>query len=182
VYTGSNLAYAITSQMELASQWDSDHRAQPQSAVGNGGSGFAEVFQVQRPRLAVGQPLAKISVPSARWSGVVLEGTDERVLAGGPGHVVSTAYPGEPDNMVISNHNTYSMQFADLKPGDQILLDADYGRFVYRVAATRITGPDDRSATGHIKKARLTFITCWPLWAGAFAAQRLVVVADQVAG
>ena len=116
IYSGSNAAYDATSQSELVSQWDSTHHAQTPATQSQapGATSFGSVFQIQRPRLAVGQPLAKISVPSAKWSGVVLEGSDSRVLAGGPGHVVGSAYPGEPDNVVISNHNTYSMQFGGI--------------------------------------------------------------------
>jgi sortase A len=183
IYAGSNYAYDTSSQSELTAQWDRNHRNPPAPASttqSTSTTGFGDVFQVQRPRLAVGQPLAKISVPSVRWSGVVLEGSDDRVLAGGPGHVVGSAYPGEPDNVVISNHNTYSLQFGDLKPGDQIILDTDYGHFVYRVTGTRVAGANDRSITAHTDKAQLTFTTCWPLYAGAFATQRFVISAVPV--
>jgi LPXTG-site transpeptidase (sortase) family protein len=182
VYAGSNAAYDATSQTELTSAWDSSHHDAPTAAPTPTASGvFGNAFQVQRPRLAVGQPLAKMSVPAVSWSGVVLEGSDDRVLSGGPGHLVGSAYPGEPDNVVISNHNTYSMQFSKLKAGDQIILETGYGKFIYRVTNFSTIDAKDRSVTRHTGKATLTFTTCWPLWAGAFASQRYVISADQVA-
>ena len=181
IYAGSNFAFDVTSQGELAAAWDSGHRAATDTASPAAGNvNFGNAFQVQRPRLAIGQPLAKMSVPAVKWSGIILEGNDDRVLSGGPGHEVGSAYPGEPDNVVVSNHNTYSMQFANLKMGDEIILDTGYGHFVYRVSGTRVTSATDRSITGHTGKAQLTFTTCWPLWAGAFASQRYVITADQV--
>ena len=184
IYAGSNYLYDVSSQGELGSAWDrTHHQATTPAPVPSNGGDFNGVFAIQRPRLAIGQPLAKMLVPAAdNWSGIVLEGNDDRVLSGGPGHEVGSAYPGEPDNVVISNHNTYSLQFSKLKAGDQITLDTDYGHFVYKVTGFRVTGAGDRTITGHTGKAMLTFTTCYPLWAGAFATQRYVITADQVSG
>ncbi|MGI8608293.1 MAG: class D sortase [Candidatus Dormibacteria bacterium] len=184
IYTGSNGAFLLTSQNELASAWDRGHHSPPPATApgaSNNAVKFGGVFNVQRPRLAVGQPLAKMSVPAAdNWTGIILEGNDDRVLSGGPGHEVGSAYPGEPDNVVVSNHNTYSLQFSKLKAGDQIRLDTDYGRFVYRVVGRRVANADDRTITGHTGRAMLTFTTCYPLYLGAFATQRYVITADLV--
>ena len=186
IFSGSNAAFDITSQGELAQAWDQSHHGAPAAVVApthTGSNELGGLLTIQRPRLAVGQPLAKFSVPAADgWKGIVLEGSDERVLAGGPGHVVGTAYPGEADNMVISNHNTYSMQFSKLKVGDQMIVDADYGHFVYRVTGFKTVAATDRNVTGHTGKAMLTFTTCYPLWAGAFAKERYIITAEQVTG
>ncbi len=182
LYAGSNGAFLLTSQGELASAWDQGHHGTPVGGAADSGSGIGGLFTIQRPRLAVGQPLAKMSVPAAdHWTGIVLEGNDDRVLSGGPGHELGSAYPGEPDNVVISNHNTYSLQFSKVNAGDQIVMDTDYGRFVYRVNGHRVAAPDDRSITGHTGRPTLTFTTCYPLWMGAFAKQRYVITADLVA-
>ena len=54
----------------------------------------------------VGQPLARISIPAlgADWSYVLLEGTDQSVLAHGPGHYSGTPLPGQPGNVAIAGH------------------------------------------------------------------------------
>ncbi|MEA2684081.1 MAG: sortase [Chloroflexota bacterium] len=178
LYAGSNIAFDLTSQTELASAWDRTHKAAPPIAPATSSDPFQ--LNVQRPRLAIGQPLAKMSVPSIAWNGIVLEGTDDRVLSGGPGHLVGTAYPGEPDNVVISNHNTYSTAFGNLKAGQQIILDTDYGHFVYKVTGFKVISNKDTSVTAHSTRGQLTFTTCYPLWAGAFATQRYVTMADLV--
>jgi sortase A len=172
LYVGSNVGYQFTKQTALAQDWDKSHSA---SAFSHQPSA---VIPLARPRLAVGQPLAKIVVPSIKWTGIVIEGTDNQSLAGGPGHLLGTAYPGEPDNVVISNHNSYSEQWSGVKAGDTIELDTDYGKFVYKVTGFKIVGSGDKSVTGSTGHASLTFTTCYPLWAGALARQRYVVFAD----
>ena len=168
LYVVSNVGYQVTTQNALTSAWDKTHVVS--------GTTNAQVFQ--RPRLRTGESLAKISVPAINFNGVVLEGTDDRTLSGGPGHLLGTSYPGEPDNVVISNHNTYSQQWGDLKVGDTIQLDTDYGRFVYKVTGFKIVDANDMSVTASTGHASLSFITCYPLWAGALARQRYVVQAD----
>lgn len=171
LYVGSNVGYQVTRQNELAGDWSKQH-------TGNSTPLAGSLLSLQRPRLAVGQPLAKITVPSINWSGIVLEGTDDSVLAGGPGHLVGTAYPGENDNVVISNHNSYSQQWGDAKTGQTIVLETDYGVYTYRITDFKIVDAGDKAITASTGHATLTFITCYPLWAGALATQRYVVLAD----
>jgi sortase A len=173
IYVGSNVAYTASSQSELNSAWDRQHG---QSKV----VGQPLTVAFSRPRLAAGQPLAKITVPSIGFSGIVLEGSDSKILSGGPGHVDGTAYPGEPDNVVISNHNSYSLSWGNLKAGEDINLQTDYGAFSYRVSGFDIVGANDKKVLAQTGKPSLTFITCYPLWAGALASQRYVVHADMV--
>jgi sortase A len=53
-----------------------------------------------------GEPVARIRIPALGpdWSYTVLEGTDEDVLADGPGHYTGTALPGEAGNVAIAAH------------------------------------------------------------------------------
>ncbi|MEA2646710.1 MAG: sortase [Chloroflexota bacterium] len=169
IYVASNVGYQVTTQNQLTSTWDRTHVVV---------SGTTTVQDQRRPRLRAGEPLARISVPSIGFNGVVLEGTDDRTLSGGPGHLIGSAYPGEPDNVVISNHNTYSQQWGDLKVDQVIQLDADYGRYVYKVTGFKIIDANDKSVTASTGHGALTFTTCYPLWAGALARQRYVVQAD----
>lgn len=174
LYVGSNVAYSANTQAQLASAWDRVHPG----AGSKIGAPLTVTFS--RPRLADGQPLAKIIVPSINFNGIVLEGTDSKILSGGPGHLDGTAYPGEPDNVVISNHNSYSLSWGDLKVGQDIVLETDYGTYTYRVTGFKVINADDRSMNASTGKANLTFSTCYPLWAGALATQRYVVRADLV--
>jgi sortase A len=179
LYVGGNVAYTADTQATLTAQWEGTHRADAAAPVSTDAPG--SVFFFQHPRLAYGEPLAKIWVPSINFKGVVLEGTDDKVLAGGPGHLPETAYPGEPDNVAISNHNSYSLAWGGIKKGDVIQLQTNWGTFNYRVTGTTIVGGRDTTiARTTYPKPTLTFITCWPLWAGALASQRFVVFGELV--
>ena len=178
LYVASNVAYLNGTQEALTQQWDRTHAVIKQQAATATNSGAAPVLTFQRPRLARGQALAKILVPSIGWEGVVVEGSDSVILAGGPGHVNSTAYPGENDNVVISNHNSYSLAWSKARVGDPITLETSWGSFTYHITGFKIVDPNDGSVTASTHRPTLTFITCYPLWAGRFAPQRYVVLAD----
>jgi sortase A len=80
----------------------------------------------------------------------------------------------------VAAHNTYWIKFGDLRAQDEVLLETRWGTYRYEVTETRIVQPSDRTILVQTPERRLTLTTCWPLWAGAFAQQRLVIFADQV--
>ena len=121
-----------------------------------------------------------IRVPRIGYFAAVGEGTDSVALDAGPGHYSDTAWPGQPDNVAVAAHNVYWIQFNDLRTGDEVKLETRWGTYTYRITGRRVVEADDRTILVHTLQPRLTLTTCWPLWAGAFATQRLVYFADQV--
>ncbi len=121
-----------------------------------------------------------IRVPKLGYSAAVAEGTDSKTLAGGPGHYPETVWPGQPGDVGVAAHNVYWIGFNDLQSGDKIQLETRWGTYTYAVTGKRIVSPDDRTILLQSASPKLTLTTCWPLWAGAFATQRLVIFADQV--
>jgi sortase A len=121
-----------------------------------------------------------IRVPKIGYYAAVQEGVETNNLASGPGHYPTTPWPGQAGNVGVAAHNTYWIAFGDLKPGDEIDLETRYGTYRYAVTGTRIVWPNDRTALVRTPDKELTLTTCWPLWAGAFATQRLIISARQV--
>jgi LPXTG-site transpeptidase (sortase) family protein len=121
-----------------------------------------------------------IDVPKLDYRSAVAEGVDDKTLAGGPGHYPGMAWPGQDGNVGVAAHNVYWIAFNDLQPGDLVKLEARWGTYTYRISSRRVVWPDDRSILVPTPAPQLTLTTCWPLWAGAFATQRLVFIADQV--
>ena len=81
----------------------------------------------------------------------------------------------------MAAHNVYWLRFDQLRPGDDVALDTRYGTFHYRVTGTRVVSPADRSVLAAIPgRPRLVLTTCWPLWAGQLAPDRLAVFATAV--
>lgn len=121
-----------------------------------------------------------IDVPKLGYQAAVAEGVDATVLAGGPGHYPGTAWPGQNGDVGVAAHNVYWIKFNDLQPGDLVKVETRWGTYTYRISGRKIVWPDDRTVLIPTATPRLTLTTCWPLWAGAFANQRLVFFADQV--
>jgi sortase A len=166
-----DLAVGKAHQQHLNQVFAAQMAAQPPPAV-------ADETRIQ-PRPVDGVDFA-IRVPKIGYFAAVGEGTDTGALDAGPGHYTDSAWPGQPDNIAVAAHNVYWIQFNDLKPGDEVRLETRWGTYTYRITERRVVGADDRTVLVHILRPRLTLTTCWPLWAGAFATQRLVFFADQV--
>ncbi len=106
---------------------------------------------------------------------------DAENLKRGPGHIPSTAYPGQPGNCVISGHRTtYGAPFRNIEqlaPGDEILLITAENRYIYEVYEQRIVLPTDLTVLEQTGEAKLTLTACHPWYS---AAQRIVVIARLV--
>jgi LPXTG-site transpeptidase (sortase) family protein len=178
-YVGTLVGYESYEQHKLLSAWDSSHPsvndAQPVSS---------DVFVTKHPHLADGESIFKLAVPAINFTAVVTEGADRGILSSGPGHDDHTDYPGEGGLILIGNHNGFSSSWNDVHAGDTVTLDTAYGRFFYKINQRYIRDGNDRSYIDHPKDGNgevLELVTCWPLWQGAFAPQRLVFEAVPVA-
>jgi sortase A len=80
----------------------------------------------------------------------------------------------------VAAHNVYWIDFGRLQAGDLVKLESRWGTYTYRITSRRVVEAGDRTILVHTLGPRLTLTTCWPLWAGEFATQRLVFLADQV--
>ena len=121
-----------------------------------------------------------IRIPRLGYYAAVREGVSLSMLATGPGHYQSTAWPGQAGVVGIAAHNTYWLALAAIQPGDEVQLETRYGIFRYVVSGTRVVSPSDGSVLRPAVDRQLTLTTCWPLWAGSLAPQRLAIFARQV--
>jgi LPXTG-site transpeptidase (sortase) family protein len=119
-------------------------------------------------------------VPKIGYYAAVREGVSLSILSTGPGHYPTTALPGRPGMVGIAAHNTFWIPFGNLGPGDTVVLETRTGKFTYQITSTRIVNPDDRGVLVQTSSPTLVLTTCWPLWAGNLATQRLAIFAQQV--
>jgi sortase A len=124
--------------------------------------------------------LFAIRVPKIGYYAAVRQGVSLNILATGPGHYPTTAMPGQPGLVAIAAHNTFWIPFGRLGPGDTVVLETREGSYTYRVTGTRIVDPNDTGVLVPTPDPRLVLTTCWPLWAGSLATQRLAIFAQQV--
>lgn len=122
----------------------------------------------------------QMEVPALGYRATVFEGVGKAQLDRGPGHYPKSAWPGGPGNVAIAAHNVYWMSFNRLRPGDQVVIQTRHARFVYKVTGMKVVNPDDSSVLGPSVDHRLTLTTCYPLWAGAYATQRLIFFASEI--
>jgi LPXTG-site transpeptidase (sortase) family protein len=179
-YVGVLVGYQSFQQHRLESAWTSAHPAGSiADATPASSSVGAVAFTQLQPHLADGQPLAKLSIPRIGFDAIVTEGSDSGILSAGPGHENHTGYPGEGRIILIGNHNGFSMSWGDLHAGDTIQLEMGYGRYKYTISKREIVDGNDQAVVRNpVPGEHLYLTTCWPLWQGALAGQRLVFIAD----
>jgi sortase A len=124
-------------------------------------------------------PVARLQIPRIQLSAMVVAGDDDRALRVGPGHVVGTAWPGQPGNVAIAGHrDTFFRPLRRIRVGDDIVLVTKRGPFHYRVSSLRIVAPGDVSVLDSTRDPALTLITCYPFSMIGPAPRRFVVRAD----
>ena len=134
-----------------------------------------------------GKPAARGSVVAALDSGriglsvMVLEGTDERTLGLGAGHMPGSGVPGKAGNVVITGHrDTFFRPLRSIRPGDSIELTSPEGTYQYRVSWTRVVAPNDTRSLKPTRQEVLTLVTCYPFSYIGSAPDRLVVRAKRM--
>src|SRR5262245_56684799 len=134
------------------------------------------------PRTASDEGLiGRIEIPSLGLTALVLEGTGERTLRRGVGHVESTALPGERGNVGLAAHRaTYFGKLGEVSAGDLITIRTFEGTYTYQVDSTLIVTPERGDLLEPVESSTLTLVTCYPFhWVGP-APKRFVVRASRV--
>ncbi|MGK2936473.1 MAG: class E sortase [Solirubrobacteraceae bacterium] len=128
-----------------------------------------------------GEAIGRITAKTGKIDSVIVEGTDPADLRKGPGLYESTVYPGVGGTTAIAGHRTtYGAPFRhidQMDPGDRIVVEMPYGRFVYRVQQRKIVPPTAVEVVKNVGYDRLVLTACHPLYS---AAQRVVVFARQI--
>jgi LPXTG-site transpeptidase (sortase) family protein len=124
----------------------------------------------------------EMRVPAIGYSGAVRQGVGLNVLDIGPGHYPTTPWPGQPGNVGVAGHNTFWLSFSHLKSGDRVEIQTQHGLYLYVISGSKVVSPSDRTVLAATGDDRLTLTTCYPLWAGAYATQRLIFTAREIGG
>jgi sortase A len=127
----------------------------------------------------LGDPVAKLRVPRLAATLFVVEGTDQKDLKKGPGHMPGTALPGVTGNCVIAGHrDTHFRVLEQIRKGDEVELDTHYGTFRYKVRSMEVVLPTNVSSLRPTSDAVLHLITCYPFNYIGHAPKRMVIEAD----
>lgn len=144
-----------------------------------------------------GEPVFRMQIErgGVELNEMVVEGVDTERLKMGPGHYPSCregfekplctefdeVFPGEKGRVIVSGHRTtYGAPFwalDRLRKGDEIVVKARWGEFVYEVTKQEIVKPDSRAIAIQSDEAELVLTTCHPRYS---AAERLIVFSKLV--
>jgi sortase A len=125
-----------------------------------------------------GSPVAVLEIPSLHFDQAVVEGTNAQDLRSGPGHLPSTALPGQAGNAVImARRATYGAPFGaigTLHKGAVITVVDGYGTYHYRVSDVVNATGGRHDVVTPTDSNRLTLATAS---SGFFPQGRLAVIA-----
>jgi LPXTG-site transpeptidase (sortase) family protein len=128
-----------------------------------------------------GTMLGKLSAPSVKLSTVVLEGSDDKTLSRGSGHIEDTPFPGEAGNVGIAGHrDTTFRALRNIHIGDALEYRTAGRLYRYRISKTMIVGPDDVYVLDPTPQPALTLVTCYPFEFIGHAPRRFIVRAEFV--
>ena len=121
-------------------------------------------FQPEHPKklLALGTPVAVLSIPTLHLNEVVFEGTTGSVLERGPGHLRNTPLPGQAGTSELMGRAfIYGGVFggiARLQPGDTFTVTTGQGKHSYQVIDVR-RGGDPAAPAVEAGRGRLILAT-----------------------
>jgi sortase A len=140
------------------------------------GTSKAPSFSSRAHPAASGSPIGLLEIPRLHLSVIVVEGTDERSLRLGLGHIYQTALPGNPGNVGIAGHrDTFFRPLQDIRKDDVIQITMPYGSFRYSVQSTQVVSPQDTWVLKASSRPSLTLVTCYPFYFVGAAPKRFVV-------
>ncbi len=180
---GSDYWQSVSSQKEEALQWENQNAegvSADASPVGNAAHPRQTSVR-QGTRYAKGESIARLSIPRLSTTLYVLEGTEDRDLKRGPGHMEGTVMPGSDGNCVIAGHrDTHFRVLKDIARGDEIVVQSRLGTYRYRVTGTSVVAPENTDSLQPTAKGVLNLITCFPFDYVGSAPRRFVVHADLI--
>jgi sortase A len=128
-----------------------------------------------------GSVLGQIEIKKTGLAVMILEGTDNRSLRRGVGHIQYTTLPGQSGNVAIAGHrDTFFRDLRKITKNDEITLTTFDGSFRYAMDFSEVVEPNNTEALDPSSDAILTLVTCYPFSYVGPAPKRLIVRAHLI--
>ena len=138
------------------------------------------IRQFEEAREPLPEALARLDVPDAGLSVMVLEGTDPWTLNRAVGRIEGTARPGEDGNIGIAGHRDgFFRGLRHLEIGDTLMLASLEGVAHYEVVELSVVSPADVEVLAPTDEPTLTLVTCYPFYYVGEAPERFIVRAQR---
>ena len=135
--------------------------------------------EVYRPD--VGKQFATLKISEINLEKPILHGDGSNELRQGIGHYSGSLLPGEGGKVVLSGHrDTVFKSLENIEIGDQILIEAEWGTFEYKVSEINIVDKNDHHVLDPVDYEVLTMYTCYPFNYIGYAPNRFVVTGEFV--
>jgi sortase A len=131
--------------------------------------------------ISPGSPFGRLEIPRLQLSVMVVEGSSDRDLRLGVGHILGTALPGNSGNVGLAGHrDTVFRKLSQIQSQDLVTFTTLTGVFQYRVISTSIVRPTSVEVLDPTPDPELTLVTCYPFFYVGHAPQRFIVRARRV--
>ena len=127
-----------------------------------------------------GSKYATLKIPAIELELPVYFGESSGILKLGIGHDSTSYLPGEGGSIVYMGHNfkSFLARLPEVKNGEIIEVETEYGTFDYNVYDSKIVNETDIDAAPIQKEEEVLMIyTCWPINNVVHASQRYIVYA-----
>ena len=113
-----------------------------------------------------GEKYADIIIDSLNINLPIYHGDNLDILKKGVGHYAGSYFPGEGGTIILAGHNNvgYFNNLEDINIDDIIKINANYGKFQYKVYETKIVNENDLKAFDINKDNEVLIVyTCYPM-------------------
>jgi sortase A len=125
---------------------------------------------------APGETIGRLEIARVGISTMIGEGTENKTLRRGVGHITGTPLPGETGNVAVAGHrDTFFRELRNVQIDDEIILTSARGNRTYRVDSIRIVDPDDVEVLNDSGEPAITLVTCYPFYFVGPARKRFIV-------
>lgn len=125
-----------------------------------------------------GDAFGSVQIPSVGIDITLYHGERLEVLQYGAGHHVGSYFLGEGGTIIIAGHNTWGQFYTlpNVKVGDNIIINTDYGQYTYEITATEIAKASVLAENLHIYNDEETIMlyTCYPVETPGYKSDRFV--------
>ena len=108
-------------------------------------------------------PVARLTFDALGESLIVLEGANAAALAFGPGRMINSVYPNNPNTVIAGHRDTHFADLKAVKVGQLLTYQASDGSVQsFEVIDTRIVHETQTGVLEPTTEPTLTLITCYP--------------------